>query len=139
MCNVLIISPALLARPESSDPSMPDTPVICTLSLLESYHGGRADDGHSFQYWETSVDNRGKVRFRRRRVSGLGSTPNLSVPLSDVRTDDQERNRFVERFDAREIKLEEGHGRDSYQSGITEPDVKSADLPERSSKLSSAR
>ncbi|KZV70575.1 hypothetical protein PENSPDRAFT_752500 [Peniophora sp. CONT] len=102
--------------------------TIGATRIFRSIYAGYSGD--LFQYLETSVDNRGKVHFRRRRVSGPGSMPDLNLPLDDIRADElQERNRFVERFDAREIKFDEG-GRDSC-FGITEPDVKSADLPDR--------
>lgn len=89
---------------------------------------------------ETSVDNRGKVHFRRRRVSGPGSVPDLTVPLDDLNADDRERKRFVERFKARDIKFGSGDGtaRDSLSGidGLEPADVKSTDLPERSSRAS---
>lgn len=79
---------------------------------------------------ESSVDKRGKVHFRRRQYGERigNSTPDI-VPMDDLRTPDMERSRFVERFNAREIKLDEG-GRDSYTSGLSESGVKDAELPE---------
>ncbi|KAI0035518.1 hypothetical protein K488DRAFT_82959 [Vararia minispora EC-137] len=59
------------------------------------------------EYWDSSIDaTTGELRFRRRGVNAVGSTQSgVGVPMAPIKREHGER--YVERFEAREIKLDD--------------------------------
>jgi len=87
--------------------------LICsTIGATRIYRGiTERNMGDVLEYWESSVDaTTGELKFHR-RMDPVSSGPAAAVPLGRVRLND---GRFVERFDAREIKL---NGDDSDSAG----------------------